>query len=124
MKVIFIILFYLFAVSVPSFAEDRDDYKVTVVGQGRHGPITFIVTIDSRGRIKDLSVVETSEVKGRKINRNRFRRQFIGRGSQDPIMLREDIDAVTGATISSKAATRAAKKALAVWEGLSMEGKE
>ena len=124
MKVIFIILFYLFAVSVPSFAEDRDDYKVTVVEQGRHGPITFIVTIDSRGRIKDLSVVETSEVKGRKINRNRFRRQFIGRGSQDPIMLREDIDAVTGATISSKAATRAAKKALAVWEGLSMEGKE
>lgn len=119
MKVVITILFYLLVISMPSFSEESDDYKITVTEAGRHGPITFVVTIDSEGRIKNLSVIESSEVKGKKIDRQRFLRQFIGKSTRDPIRLRKDIDAVTGATISSAAAARAARKALAAWEKLS-----
>jgi len=116
MKVVIAVLFYLLVVSVPSFAEDIDDYKITVVEEGRHGPITFIVTIDPAGKIKNMRVVKNNELRGRKINKKRFLRQFTGKGTNDPIRLRKDIDAVTSATISSNAAARAARKALEAWE--------
>ena len=116
MKTIFITLLYLLVINVPSFCEDIDDYKVTVIEEGRHGPITFLVIIDSEGKIKNLSVVESNEVKGGKVGKPRFLRQFIGKSSQDPIALRKDIDAVTGATVSSRAAARAARKALEIWK--------
>ena len=98
--------------------EKTDAFCLIVSAQGKHGPITFIVGITPKGEIKDIGVLESMEVKGNKIGKRRFLRQFEGKSLKDPIKLRQDIDAVTGATVSSAAATKAARKALILWEEL------
>lgn len=93
-------------------------YTFILTETGKHGPITFAITITEDGKIKDTTVLEMMEVKGEKITKKRFLRQFIGKGLRDPLRLGRDIHAVTGATISSNVATEAARKALIIWEGL------
>ncbi|MDP6686034.1 MAG: FMN-binding protein [Candidatus Omnitrophota bacterium] len=83
---------------------------------GKHGPVTFIIAITQEGKIRDIGLLEHREVKGGNIGSRRFLKQFVGKTSRDPIKLKKDIDAVTGATVSSKAATKAVKKALVIWE--------
>ncbi|MBL7071104.1 MAG: FMN-binding protein [Candidatus Omnitrophica bacterium] len=96
--------------------EKTDVYCLVLRERGKHGPITFIFAITQDGTIKDMAVLESKEVKGSKIGKRRFLRQFIGKSFEDPLRLKKDIDAVTGATISSNAATRAARKALMIWQ--------
>lgn len=98
--------------------EEINGYSIVLNETGKHGSITFIITINPDGKIKDIAVLESREVKGAKIAKKRFLRQFIGKSLKDPLRLRKDIDAVTGATISSNAATRAARKALVIYEEL------
>lgn len=93
-----------------------DEYSLIVSEQGKHGAITFSITISPKGRIKNIVVLESSEIRGKKISRRRFLRQFIDKSAASPIKIGKDIQGVTGATISSKAAARAAKKALVLWE--------
>jgi len=98
-----------------------DAFCLVVSAEGKHGPITFIVAITPEGKIKDIRVLKNTDVKGTKIGKRRFLRQFTGKSLKDPIALRRDIDAVTGATVSSAAATKAARKALIIWEELSFK---
>jgi Na+-translocating ferredoxin:NAD+ oxidoreductase RnfG subunit len=91
-------------------------FILDVVGQSR--PITFAVAIGPDGRIRDLQVMVYREPQGEQIQDARFRRQFAGKRAQDPVALGRDIDAISGATISSRAATYAAKKALGLWDVL------
>jgi len=93
-----------------------DGYYLMLGEQGKHGPILFGITIDQVGKIKDVAILSSMEVKEKKINKRRFLRQFTGKSSKDPLKLRKDIDAVTGATISSNATTKATRKAIAAWE--------
>jgi len=90
---------------------------------GKHGLISFAVIISQSGRIEDMAVLESKEIKGAKIAKKRFLRQFSKKSLNDPLKLRKDIDAVSGATVSSKAATKAAKKVLLIWEELFAEAK-
>ena len=110
LTVIFIAVFYNC-----SYAE-KDEHSFTITEAGKHGPITFVVTISRDGTITDMAILESEEVRGAKIGRKRFLKQFVGKSSKDTIKLREDIDAVSGATVSSKAAVRAARRALVLWE--------
>lgn len=104
--------------------DDTDIYCVILVENGKHGSIIFAVAVTEDGHIKNMAVLESKEVKGAKIAKRRFLRQFTGKTSKDPIRLKRDINAITGATISSNAATRVARKALVVWEELFFKEKE
>ena len=84
--------------------------------QGKDGLIKFLISIAESGSINDIAVLESNETKGEGITKERFLRQFKGKTARDPVSLKRDIIAVTGATVSSKAAARAAKKALIIWE--------
>lgn len=102
---------------VKSFGEaEGAAKKIVVTEEGKHGPVTFAFIIEE-GRIKDMAVLESLEVKGQKINQKRFLRQFIGKDSSHPLRVGIDIHALTGATVSSETAARAARKALDIWEG-------
>ena len=90
---------------------------------GKHGLISFVIIISQSGRIEDMAVLESKEIKGAKIAKKRFLRQFNKKSLNDPLKLRKDIDAVSGATISSRAAIKAEKKALLIWEELFAEAK-
>lgn len=81
---------------------------------GKIKPITFLAGIDSRGKVLDVYVLEFRDLFGSEIKRRSFLRQFSDKSINDPLAVGRDIDAVTQATISSKAAAQAVKKALII----------
>ncbi|MFQ5951951.1 MAG: FMN-binding protein [Candidatus Omnitrophota bacterium] len=111
-----IISFFVLAVSASCYGQEEGAYRVVLDETGKHGPITFAVIIGKDGKIEDMSILKSNEVRGSKIGRKRFLKQFVGKSLKDPLRLRKDIDAITGATISSKAAVKAAKNALIIWK--------
>ena len=93
-------------------------YCIKVVGNGYNGYIRMIAGVDPNGVIQGVTVLEHGETPGlgAKINEIRqgerepwFLKQFKGKDA-GTIAIKKDIDAVTGATISSKAVTDAIRK--------------
>jgi electron transport complex protein RnfG len=93
-------------------------YCVKVTGSGYGGYMRIIVGIDTNGIIKGVNILEHQETPGlgSKINEVRlgdtepyFLRQFNGKQART-VTVKKDIDAITGATISSKAVTDAINK--------------
>jgi Na+-translocating ferredoxin:NAD+ oxidoreductase RnfG subunit len=70
--------------------------------------------VTSGGIIRGVEVVAYREPRGEEIRNPRFLRQLQGKSIQDKLALGVDVDAITGATISSRSATFAARKALAI----------
>jgi Na+-translocating ferredoxin:NAD+ oxidoreductase subunit G len=90
-------------------------FALDVLGQSQ--PISFAVAVGADGTVKDIEVVAYRESHGEEIREPRFRRQFVGKKlRKDPIALDKDISAISGATISSRSATYATRKALALAE--------
>jgi Na+-translocating ferredoxin:NAD+ oxidoreductase subunit G len=89
-------------------------FFLDVVGQSKL--IGFGVAVTPDGALKDVEVMVYRETQGDQIHEARFRRQFAGKRLEDPIALGKDIDAVSGATISSRSAAYAGRKALALEE--------
>ena len=92
-------------------------YCVRALGTGYNGHIRMIVGIDTKGVISGIEVLEQSETPGlgdriREVYPGEkepwFLRQFKGKLAAT-VMLNKDIDAITGATISSKAVTNAVR---------------
>lgn len=89
-------------------------WSVVIEEMGKVKPIAFLVGIDSEGKVLAVYVLEYRDMFGSEIKRRSFLRQFIGKSRRDPITVGRDIDAVTGATISSGAAVTAVKNSLEV----------
>ncbi|MBI4336173.1 MAG: RnfABCDGE type electron transport complex subunit G [Candidatus Omnitrophica bacterium] len=96
-------------------------YCVRTLGNGYGGFIKIIAGMDEAGIIKGVRILEHQETPGlgSKINEIRpgekepwFLRQFVGRHGGN-LEVKKDIDAITGATISSRAVTEAVNKAVA-----------
>lgn len=88
-------------------------YCIRTVASGYEGPIRLIVGIDPNGRILGLEVLEHSETPGlgAKMKEIRpgetepyFLRQFKGKDARN-IKAKKNIDAITGATITTRAIT-------------------
>jgi Na+-translocating ferredoxin:NAD+ oxidoreductase subunit G len=95
-------------------------YCVKVIASGYNGYIRMIVGVDPKGIIKGLEVLEQSETPGlgSKITEIRpgekepyFLAQFKGKLAET-LAIKKNIDAITGATITSKAVTDAVKNTL------------
>ncbi len=89
-------------------------FVLDVVGQSL--PITFAVAVKAEGRVQDVQVMVYREPHGSEIRERRFRAQFAGKGADQPLLVGKDIDAISGATISSHSATYAVRKGLALAE--------
>jgi electron transport complex protein RnfG len=93
-------------------------YCVRVTASGYNGYIRIVVGVDTGGVIKGVEVLEQSETPGlgAKIseilpgeNEPFFLRQFKGKQART-VAVKKDIDAITGATISSAAVTDAIRE--------------
>jgi len=97
--------------------DDRESigsiFLLDVIGQSQ--PITFAVAVGKDGTVQDVRVMVYREPHGDEIEDRRFRKQFIGKALKDPIALGKDVDAITGATISSRSEAFAVKKSLALF---------
>ena len=86
-------------------------YCVKVTGSGYSGYLRIIVGIDLKGTIKGVRILEHQETPGlgAKISGDSFLRQFTGKNA-GTVSIGKDVDAITGATISSRAVTDAINK--------------
>ena len=93
------------------------DVRVTGKGAGfvAGKDITVILVIDTNGAVREITVDAAGETedRGRKCEEEAFTAQFIGKSA--PIILGEDVDAVSGATITSAAVVRIVNELLNGW---------
>jgi len=85
-------------------------------GAGFKGLIKVMIGIDHKTeKITGIKILEHSETPniGTRVEDESFRNQFVGKTVSDPIAIGKDIDAVSGATVSSTAVTEAVRKDLA-----------
>ncbi len=83
---------------------------------GLHGPIHHAIYLDREGKVARVQVITQREVRGAAVAGERFLSQYVGKAAHDPIRVGADVDAITGATISSKAVTRGVRQAVVLWE--------
>lgn len=81
---------------------------------GQNAPISFGVGVTREGVVRGVELVAYRESRGEEIRAPRFLRQLTGKRLGDKLQLGVDVDAITGATISSRSATLATRKALAL----------
>lgn len=101
-----------------SKGKDLIGYCVRVTANGYNGFIRLMVGIDLNGIIKGVRILEHYETPGlgEKISEIKlgekdpwFLRQFVGKSAKT-VVIKKDIDAITGATISSRAVCEAINK--------------
>lgn len=87
------------------FREAQKGYDAT--------PVTMLVGIGD-GNVVAVEILEQRETPGLgdKIKDDWFREQFVDKTKDDKLVVKEDIDSITGATISSKAVANGVKAAL------------
>ncbi|MCE5343028.1 MAG: FMN-binding protein [Eubacteriales bacterium] len=90
-------------------------YTATVTVSGYGGPVEVTVGLDANGVLTGLNVggskfAETAGL-GAKAKEPAFTDQFIGK--QTPVTLKKDVDAISGATITSTAVTKGVNAAAA-----------
>jgi electron transport complex protein RnfG len=93
--------------------------------QGYSGPIKLIFGADLDGTVTGLRILSHTETPGlgAKITTENFLRQFAGKTADQLILKKDDpskgaLDAISAATISSRAVTRAVREALAAAMGM------
>jgi len=80
--------------------------------KGYGGPIEILVGIDLKAKIKGLKILKHRETPEYFKNPFAFLSQFKGKTPEDEITVGKDINAITGATISAIAVSKAVKKSL------------
>ena len=94
-------------------------YGVKVVAGGSQGNIEMIVGLDTEGTVTGVSVVDHSETSGigdRVMNNeNGVLDQFVGKSAADgTLAVGTNVDAISGATVSSRGVTKGVNAAIAV----------
>ena len=99
-------------------------YAIKVVASGSQGSIEMMVGVDAAGTVTGVSIVDNSETAGigSKVMENEplasgtgVLDQFIGKSAADgTLTVGTNVDAITGATVSTKGVTTGVNAALAV----------
>ena len=93
-----------------------DGYALVDEEKGEHMPITFAVKLSPAGVVERQEIVAYREARGDEVRDQRFRHQFVGKSGRDPIVAGDDIVAVSGATISSRAMALGVKRAVVLFQ--------
>jgi hypothetical protein len=100
-----------------NISEIKDDsgllgYCVESKVVSRSGPFWIRVLLDKQLYIKQATVISYPADRGRDVCKRAFTSQFEGKGPEDPIQLGNDIDAMTGATISCRVMAKGVRDTL------------
>src|SRR6185295_2520647 len=99
-----------------------DGYALIDEENGEHLPITFAVKLSPSGIVERQEIVAYREPRVDDVRDDHFRRQFVGKCARDPIATDQDIVAVSGATISSRAMAVGARRAVVLFDELTRAG--
>ncbi|KAF0134858.1 MAG: electron transport complex protein RnfG [Candidatus Saganbacteria bacterium] len=86
---------------------------VEALPKGYAGNINMLVGIDENNKVTGVKIITMNETPGLGANAAdaNFLRQFIGKSQSDRFVPKEDIQALTGATITSRAVCNGVKEA-------------
>jgi Na+-translocating ferredoxin:NAD+ oxidoreductase RnfG subunit len=105
-------------------AGKKTGVAVIEVQPGKWGPVKYVVGMDLTGKVTNVAVMSYVEQRGKPISTRRFLSQFFGKTAKSAVTIGKDIDAVSGATISSRASAFAVKKVIALYDVAYQPGKE
>lgn len=110
--------------SAPKIWQARDDGSgaaSTVLGRvvvdqviGKHDFITYAVGVSADGSVVGVEILSYREVYGGEVRNERWRRQFAGKKTGDPLRFPLDIKNITGATLSCRHVTDGVRRILAL----------
>jgi Na+-translocating ferredoxin:NAD+ oxidoreductase RnfG subunit len=83
---------------------------------GKHEFITYAVGIDNKGRVKGVEILEYRETYGNQVKEDNWKKQFIGKTSESPLKINNDIKAISGATLSSAHVTAGVRRLLHTYD--------
>jgi Na+-translocating ferredoxin:NAD+ oxidoreductase RnfG subunit len=83
---------------------------------GKHEMITYAMGISAAGTVVGVEIMEYRESYGYQVADLSWRRQFHGKSAVDPIKLNQDIQNISGATLSSKHLTDGIKRVLVFYD--------
>ena len=89
-----------------------DGYALIDEQLGQYMPITYAVKFSPKGAVQQLEIMVYRENYGSEVTDARFRKQFVGKTAADPLLLENDLVAVSGATLSSRALATGLRRAL------------
>jgi hypothetical protein len=89
-------------------------YAATGQSQGYGGPIEMLVGLDPEGEITGVKIVVQRETPGffKLIIEKNFFKQYAGKSYRDGLQLGKDLDAVSGATVSTEGIASSARAAI------------
>ncbi|MBI2375598.1 MAG: FMN-binding protein [Deltaproteobacteria bacterium] len=103
-----------YVVFVARTGEHIDGYALIDEELGQHQPITFAARLSPDGKVERVEIMVYREGQGGEVREERFRRQFVGKSGTDPLRLGQDVNAIAGATISSRSISVGVRRAIAV----------
>jgi Na+-translocating ferredoxin:NAD+ oxidoreductase RnfG subunit len=77
---------------------------------GKELPITFLVIIDKPGKIISTDIIKYREPYGGAVQSASWTSQFLGKNNESNYTVGDDIDGISGATISVKSITKGIQK--------------
>ena len=94
--------------------ETKGNYVIISEAEGWGGPLIIGIRASAEGKIAEILNLGNKETPAyfEKLKKNRFFRQFAGKKVSADFLLGEDINAVSGATISSQGFTTAVRNAM------------
>ena len=88
---------------------------------GKHEMITYAVALNSSGAVTGIEILEYVESYGYEVAEAQWRQQFIGKTAADPIKLNQDIQNISGATLSCKHLTDGVRRVVVLYD-LALKG--
>lgn len=95
---------------------ERRGVAIIDIEPGKWGPVEIITAMTTDAVVKSVKVLSYQEQRGQPIARASFMNQYNGKTSKSPLTVDKDIIPISGATISSRAATFTVKKAIVIYE--------
>ncbi|MFO0795682.1 MAG: FAD:protein FMN transferase [Candidatus Brocadiaceae bacterium] len=112
-----------FKVSIGKRAGVIQRYAIITEEVGKFHPFSFIVGVNTDGKISNVAVLVYRESRGGEVARKRFLYQFPGKSFKNPIRINKDIINITGATMSAQYMCMGVRKVLAVINEYYLSGK-
>jgi len=83
---------------------------------GKHEMVTYAVALSPTGSILGIEILEYVESYGYEVAEPQWRKQFVGKTVNDPIKLNQDIQNISGATLSCKHITDGVKRVTVLYD--------
>lgn len=95
-----------------------DGYAIIDHEIGKMDPITFMTTISPEGTVRSVEILVYRESQGSEVHEPRFLKQYENKSLASPLKPGQDIQNISGATLSVRAVTVGVRRDLAVWNAV------